>query len=271
MHDGGGDEPGEGGGVAGCEEGPAPGGGLVLDGYDGGQTGEVEEDEEEVGVGREGREAVGGHLLVETCVFGGVFGEAVIVAEAVIAGVEDAHGGGYDLLGADACDEADVELPVEALRREEGFDGLAGAAEVGGFHGSPSPRSPRGGEGLLSPWEGGRHFLRGQGFLPPTGGVREGPVAKCPDDDGGDEDDAAHLLEVLLAFLPGVAPDGFGGGPAVGRQLHDEGGVLALDDEAREEAGDEDGHEDADGVERDHHPGAPLGREEGAHDHYIYR
>ena len=48
-----GDHPGEAYGVGHGEEGPAPAAALVLDGYDGGETGHVEQDEEEHGHGGE--------------------------------------------------------------------------------------------------------------------------------------------------------------------------------------------------------------------------
>ena len=77
----------------------------------------------------------------------------------------------------------------------------------------------------------------------------------------GYEDDAGHLVQVLLAFLPGVAEDGLGGRDAVGRELHDEGQVVVLD-EAAHHLGRDDGHDDAEGVKAEEHERA-VAREEG--------
>ena len=168
MHAGG-DPPGDGGGVEGSDEGPAPGASLVFDGYDGGDAGEVEEDEEEVAVGGERCE--------------------------VVDASEHTDGRCYDFLRSDTCDEADVELPVETLQGEDGFDEMSHVAD--------------------------------EAVLDGRGDASRAEVAECPDDDAGDEDDAAHLLQVFLAFLPCVAADGFACGPAVGRQFHHKRSVLA--------------------------------------------
>ena len=73
-----------------------------------------------------------------------------------------------------------------------------------------------------------------------------GEVAEEPDDDRGYEDDAGHLVQILLAFLPGVAEDGLGGRDSVGREFHDEGQVVVLD-EAAHHLGRDDGHDDEHG------------------------
>ena len=69
-----------------------------------------------------------------------------------------------------------------------------------------------------------------------------GEVAESPYDDAGSEDDGGHFLQVFLAFLPSVAEHCFGGGHAVGRQLHDKGQALAFDKEAAEQFGHQHGH-----------------------------
>ena len=53
-----GDNPGEAYGVGHREEGPFPAATLVADGDDGGETGHIEEDEEQHGGCREGRHVV---------------------------------------------------------------------------------------------------------------------------------------------------------------------------------------------------------------------
>ena len=68
-------------------------------------------------------------------------------------------------------------------------------------------------------------------------------------------------MQVLLAFLPGVAEDGLGGRDAVGREPHDEGQVVVLD-EAAHHFGRDDGHDDAEGVKAEEHERA-VAREEG--------
>ena len=57
--DEGADNPGEDGGIDGGYGGPAPGAGLVLDGRDGGDAGEIDEDEEQEAVGGQRGEVVG--------------------------------------------------------------------------------------------------------------------------------------------------------------------------------------------------------------------
>ena len=56
-------------------------------------------------------------------------------------------------------------------------------------------------------------------------------IAESPDNDRSYKDDASHLLEILLTFLPRVAPDGFRRRPAIRRQFHDERRIFAFDDE----------------------------------------
>ena len=98
-----------------------------------------------------------------------------------------------------------------------------------------------------------------------------GEVSQRPHDDACHEDDATHLLQVLLAFLPGVSAYSFPGREAVGWQLHDERRVLALDDEAGEYAAQYDGKQDADEIERHHDERAILQGEEGSYHHDVDR
>ena len=89
----------------------------MLNGNDGGQAGEIKQDEEQVGVGREGREAIGCHLL-----------------EHILASIEDAHRGSHNFLGAHTCQETHVQLPVETLQGKDGLDGFSHAAKETLFH-----------------------------------------------------------------------------------------------------------------------------------------
>ena len=153
----------------------------------------------------------------------------------VAGGIDDGHGAGHNLLGAYAGEDGNTLAPVEAAGAHGGLDGLADAGHVGVL-------------GLA------------------TGVGIGGEIAEGPDNDGGAEDDGTHLLEVLLAFLPGVAQDGLGGGHTVGRQLHDERQALALDDEAAEELGQEDGHDEAEEVEAHEDIGGIVAEEGGDQD-----
>ena len=65
-----------------------------------------------------------------------------------------------------------------------------------------------------------------------------------------------------------MAQHGFGSRHAVGRQLHDEGQALALDEEAAEELGHQHGHNHAQQVESHEHEGRPLA-EEGRDEYHI--
>ncbi len=80
LIDKGGDHPCHDGGVDGGEGGPAPGARLVLDGHNGGYAGEIEQDEEQIAIGREGRDAISEHQLAQTGVF------RIVVAERVVVG-----------------------------------------------------------------------------------------------------------------------------------------------------------------------------------------
>ena len=59
-------------------------------------------------------------------------------------------------------------------------------------------------------------------------------VAQEPDDDGSNQDDSSHLMQILLGFLPHVEHDGFPGRHTVRWQLHDKGHVFFLKQEALE-------------------------------------
>ena len=53
-------------------------------------------------------------------------------------------------------------------------------------------------------------------------------IAEEPDGDGEQEDGRRHLLQILLALLPGVAPDGLARRDPVRRELHHEREVVVL-------------------------------------------
>ena len=93
-------------------------------------------------------------------------------------------------------------------------------------------------------------------------------VLQKPDDDADDEDDREGLMQKVLGLFPHMHDDVAGGGQAVGRQLHDEGHRLAAEDEAVEQKSGDDGHADADEVEREHHQATAL-REEGSDEHAV--
>ena len=80
--------------------------------------------------------------------------------------------------------------------------------------------------------------------------VRE--VTQSPDDDTCHEDDATHLLQVLLTLFPGMAAYRLPGREAVRRQLHHEWGIFALHHETGKDAAQYHGKEDADEIERYH-------------------
>ncbi len=67
-------------------------------------------------------------------------------------------------------------------------------------------------------------------------------IAQSPHNHACHEDYAAHLLEVLSAFLPGVPADSLGGREAVGWQFHDEGSIVVAHHEFAENPTHEDGH-----------------------------
>ena len=131
---------------------------------------------------------------------------------AAIVAVEHAHRGGNHLLGTHTSDEADVEFPVKSLRGKDRFYGMADLSDV-------ALLLLRLLSELLIVWE----------------------ITEGPDDDGGAEDDATHLLEILAPLLPSVSSDGLPRRESVGRQLHDERRVLTLEDEGGEDLAHHDG------------------------------
>ena len=80
LVDGSTDYPGDDGGVDGCEGCPTPRTCLVLDGDDGGDAGEIQQDEQQVAIGRKGRDTLCQHQLPKVRVF------LVIITERVIIG-----------------------------------------------------------------------------------------------------------------------------------------------------------------------------------------
>ena len=149
-------------------------------------------------------------------------------------GIEHAERRDDNLLGRDARQQRHARLPVEPQRREDRFADLADPPEVGvGIVGRPVAA----------------HLLAGI-------------VAQKPDDERSDEDDAAHLAQVLRTAVPHVREGRLPGRQAVGRKLHDEGGLIDREEEAPHEPRRDDSQEDAQQVERHHHqPG--IAREEG--------
>lgn len=89
LNDGdeGGAYPGEGGGIAGGENGPSPASCLVLDGDNGGEAGEIEEDEDKIGIGGLRRHVVSFHQLAHVGVLAVVIAEGVVVAKRLIIGM----------------------------------------------------------------------------------------------------------------------------------------------------------------------------------------
>jgi len=93
-------------------------------------------------------------------------------------------------------------------------------------------------------------------------------IAQEPDKYRGHHDDTSHLLEVLGALLPCVAQDGFAGGHTVGGQFHYEGCIVALHQQAAEEACHENGQQDACCIDAEQH-GAGILVEEGSDEQQV--
>ena len=121
----------------------------------------------------------------------------------LVRSVHHAQSTDNQLLRNDTSQQADVHLPAESERIQSRRDSLAELADV-------------------------RMFLL---ILSSFVGARE--VTQAPDHDGADQNRGRHLLKILLAFLPGVAPDGLAGRHPVRRQLHHEREVILLDETAQ--------------------------------------
>ena len=66
----------------------------------------------------------------------------------------------------------------------------------------------------------------------PFVGARE--ITQAPYHHGSDQDSRGHLLQILLALLPCMAPDGLSGRDTVRRKLHHERQVVFLDEAAED-------------------------------------
>ena len=116
-----------------------------------------------------------------------VIAESILVAKGVVTTIQHTDSRGHNLLGSDAGHQRHIEFPVETLRCEDGLDRLAQASKITLF--------------LL--------LLRRERRI-----VWE--IFQCPDNDAGHEDDATHLLQILLTLLPCMTSDGLTRRPTVG-------------------------------------------------------
>ena len=94
-------------------------------------------------------------------------------------------------------------------------------------------------------------------------------ITQSPYDDTCHEDDASHLLQVLLTLFPGMAAYRLPGREAVRRQLHYEWGIFALHHETGKDAAQYHGKEDADEIERYHDERTVLDGKERSDDHDV--
>ena len=99
------------------------------------------------------------------------------------------------------------------------------------------------------------------------GGIRvPREIPQEPDGHGENEDGGGHFFQILLALFPGMAPDGFAGGDAVGRELHHEREVIVLDEFAQDE-GTQDGQHNAQQVDTQQGRGGASGEERAGKEH----
>ena len=157
-------------------------------------------------------------------------------------GVEHAQRADDDLLGRESRKQGHAGLPVESQRAEDRLAPFAEASEVGIF------------------------VVR----FAPGGLLRAGIVTQEPYDDGCHEDHAAHLLEILRAFVPHVREGRLPRRQAVGRELHDEGRLVDRELEAPHQARRHHGQHDPQQVEARHHRSGVC-REEGPGDEQVDR
>ena len=156
--------------------------------------------------------------------------------------MQHAHRGGYNLLGSHTRDETHTQFPVESLRSEHRLDGLANHADIALFE-----------------------LLLASEFVV----MRE--ISKCPDDDTCHEDDTAHLLQILLAFLPCMSRDSLCRGHSIGRKLHDKWGIFAPHKPFAEDAAHHHGGEYAEHIEADDNQTLVSHVEAHRRNHYIDR
>ena len=94
-------------------------------------------------------------------------------------------------------------------------------------------------------------------------------ISQEPDDHRADEDDAAHLLQILTAFLPCMTEDGLCGRNSVRRKLHHERQVVILE-ERTHDLGRKHSQHDAQGIQSQKHQ-TGMTREEGSGNEHIDR
>ena len=97
--------------------------------------------------------------------------------------------------------------------------------------------------------------------------VRE--IAEEPQGHRTYQDDAAHLLQILLSLFPGMTQDGLRGRNAVRRQLHHERQVVILEEKAHDLRRNNRQHY-AEGIKPEHDQTRMMW-EEGARDEHIHR
>lgn len=116
--------------------------------------------------------------------------------ELSVNGVEHIHCADHYLFGRHSAQKGNAFLPVEAQRRKNWSYEVAYHCKIGMFQ--PCSR------------------IRVAG--------RE--VAQGPDDKGSDKDNGSDLLQILLAFVPGISQKGFPGRNPVWRKLHHERSLV---------------------------------------------
>ena len=68
---------------------------------------------------------------MEAGVLLGIVREGIVVGKRVVTAIEHTNRRGDNLLGTHTGNETDIEFPVEALRRENGFHSLAHPTDIG--------------------------------------------------------------------------------------------------------------------------------------------
>ena len=143
--------------------------------------------------------------------------------------VERAQRADDDLARDDGAEQADADLPVEAERADDRLDEAAEVADDA--------------VGQVGELCGARCKVDGQN-------------AEHPDQEGDAEDDGAGLLEEELAAVVEAQRERAHGGPAILRQLQDEGRGRGLHHGGVEQLGGEQRGEEAERVEAEHDDGA---------------
>ena len=86
-------------------------------------------------------------------------------------------------------------------------------------------------------------------LLPHIGLIRQWEIAQSPHNDGCNEDDSSHFLQILFSFLPCMTPYSLPCWEAIRRQLHDKRGVLTFHKEAGEDPTHDDRHQNTNDIE----------------------